>query len=120
MQPRNDPDRIYVPFDDHRLVATAGLVLTVTSAHHLELGKLVDHHIDLGDAPGQCSFSRQLLVRFVDPPSALVKCAEIHSLPCVISLTRLEHPHLRRHSHAEITKVLRSSDELTYGLLLRR
>ena len=27
MLPRNDPDRIQVTFDDHRLVANAGLIL---------------------------------------------------------------------------------------------
>ena len=31
MLPRNDPDRIHVTFDDHRLVANAGLILPVTS-----------------------------------------------------------------------------------------
>ena len=29
MLPRNDPDRIHVAFDDHRLVANAGLLLPV-------------------------------------------------------------------------------------------
>ena len=27
MLPRNDPDRIHIAFDDHRLVANAGLIL---------------------------------------------------------------------------------------------
>ena len=30
MLPRNHPDRIHVAFDDHRLVANAGLLLPVT------------------------------------------------------------------------------------------
>ena len=42
------PDRIHVAFDDHRLVANAGLLLPVTLAHHLGLGELVDRHVDLG------------------------------------------------------------------------
>ena len=50
MLPRNDPDRIKIAFDDHRLVANAGLILPVTLAHHLGLGALVDSHVDLGDA----------------------------------------------------------------------
>ena len=37
MLPRNHPDRIHVAFDDHRLVANAGLLLPVTLAHHLGL-----------------------------------------------------------------------------------
>ena len=46
MLSRNDPDRIKIAFDDHRLVANAGLLLPVTLAHHLGLGQLVDHHVD--------------------------------------------------------------------------
>ena len=30
MLPRNHPDRIHVAFDDHRLVANAGLLLPAT------------------------------------------------------------------------------------------
>ena len=41
MLPRNDPDRIQIAFDDHRLVANAGLILPVTLAHHVGLGELV-------------------------------------------------------------------------------
>ena len=53
MLPRNHPDRIRVAFDDHRLVANAGLLLPATLAQHLGLGELVDHHLDLGSAPGR-------------------------------------------------------------------
>ena len=53
MLPRNHPDRIRVSFDDHRLVANAGLLLPATLAHHLGLRELVDHHLDLGVAPGR-------------------------------------------------------------------
>ena len=52
MLPPERPDRIHVAFDDHRLVANAGLLLPVTLAHHLGLGELVDRHVDLGRAPG--------------------------------------------------------------------
>ena len=48
MLPRQQPDRIQVAFDDHRLVANAGLILPITLAHHLGLGELVDRHVDLG------------------------------------------------------------------------
>ena len=51
MLPRNHPDRIRIVFDDHRLVANAGLLLPATLAQHLGLRELVDHHLDLiGDA----------------------------------------------------------------------
>ena len=48
MLPRNDPDRIQVAFDDHRLVANAGLILPATLGQHLGLPELVDRHLDLG------------------------------------------------------------------------
>ena len=40
MLPRNDPDRIQITFDDHRLVANAGLILPATLALHLGLPQL--------------------------------------------------------------------------------
>ena len=55
------PDRIHVAFDDHRLVANAGLLLPVTLAHRLDLGKLVDSHLDLGDAPGRANAGDKML-----------------------------------------------------------
>ena len=59
MLPLEHPDRIHVAFDDHRLVANAGLLLPVTLAHHLELGELVDNNVDLGDAPGRANAGEQ-------------------------------------------------------------
>ena len=41
MLPRNHPDRIQVAFDDHRLVANAGLILLATLALHLGLPQLL-------------------------------------------------------------------------------
>ena len=61
MLPRNDPDRIQIAFDDHRLVANAGLILPVTLAHHLGLGELVDNYVDLGDALGRANKGDKLL-----------------------------------------------------------
>ena len=61
MLPRNDPDRIQVTFDDHRLVANAGLLLPVTLALHLGLRELVDNHVDLGDAPGRANAGDKML-----------------------------------------------------------
>ena len=53
------PDRIQITFDDRRLVANAGLLLPVTLAQHLGLRELVDHHLDLGNAPGRANTGRQ-------------------------------------------------------------
>ena len=55
MLPNNRPDRIHVAFDDHRLVANAGLLLPATLALSLDLGELVDSHVDLGRAPGRAN-----------------------------------------------------------------
>ena len=69
--PRNDPDRIHVSFDDHRLLADAGLILPVPLAHHLGLDELVDRHVDLGDAPGRANAGDKMLTLVA---SALTRC----------------------------------------------
>ena len=61
MLPRNHPDRIKIAFDDHRLVANAGLLLPATLAQRLGLGELVDNHVDLGDAPGRANTGDKLM-----------------------------------------------------------
>ncbi len=55
MLPRNDPDRIQITFDDHRLVNNAGLILPDTLAQHLSLPQLVQQRLDLGNAPGRAN-----------------------------------------------------------------
>ena len=62
MLPRNGPDRIQVAFDDHRLMANAGLILPDTLAHRLGLGELVDNHVDLGRAPGRANAGDKMMV----------------------------------------------------------
>ena len=61
MLPQNKPDRIRIAFDDHRLVANAGLLLPATLARHLGLRELVDHHLDLGGAPGRANTGDKML-----------------------------------------------------------
>ena len=61
MLPRNQPDRIRIVFDDHRLVANAGLLLPATLARHLGLRELVDHHLDRGGAPGRANTGDKLM-----------------------------------------------------------
>ena len=48
-------------FDDHRLVADAGLLLPVTLAGRLGLNELVESHLDLGDAPGRANAGDEML-----------------------------------------------------------
>ena len=61
MLPHEHSDRIQIAFDDHRLVANAGLLLPVTLAQHLGLRELVDSHVDLGDAPGRANTGDKML-----------------------------------------------------------
>ena len=58
---RNHHDRIRVSFDDHRLVANAGLILPATLALHLGLPQLVRMHLDLGDAPGRANTGDKMM-----------------------------------------------------------
>ena len=61
MLPPERPDRIHVDFDDHRLVANAGLILPITLAHHLGPGELAEIHVDLADAPSRANDGDKLL-----------------------------------------------------------
>ena len=61
MLPLEHPDRIRVAFDDHHLVANAGLMLPATLALRLGLGELVDRYLYLGRAPGWANTGDKLM-----------------------------------------------------------
>ena len=61
MLPRHHPDRIQIAFDDHRLVANAGLLLPATLALHLGLPELVQQRLNLGDAPGRANTGDKMM-----------------------------------------------------------
>ena len=61
MLPLSEPDRIRIAFDDHRLVANAGLILPVTLARRLGLRELASNHVDLGNAPGRANTGDKML-----------------------------------------------------------
>ena len=61
MLPRNHPDRIQIAFDDHRLVANAGLMLPATLALRLGLPQLLRKHLDLGGAPGRANTGDKMM-----------------------------------------------------------
>ena len=61
MLPRHHPDRIRIAFDDHRLVANAGLILPATLARRLGLPELVHNHLDLGRAPGRANTGDKMM-----------------------------------------------------------
>ena len=61
MLPLEQPDRIQIAFDDHRLVANTGLLLPVTLAQRLGRSQLVDRHVDLGRAPGRANTGDKMM-----------------------------------------------------------
>ena len=61
MLPLEHPDRIQIAFDDHRLVANAGLILPATLALRLGLPELVRQRLDLGDAPGRANTGDKMM-----------------------------------------------------------
>ena len=61
MLPPNNPERMRMVFDDHRLVANAGLLLLATLAQHQGLRELADQHLDLGGAPGRANTGDKML-----------------------------------------------------------
>ena len=93
MLPQNKPDRIRIVFDDHRLVANAGLLLPATLARHLGLRELVDHHLDLGGAPGRANTGDKMLTLVasalaggdcIDDADALRAGGTVGVLGCVV------------------------------------
>ena len=61
MLPLEHPERIQIAFDDHRLVADAGLLLPATLSLRLGLGELVDRCLELVDAPGRANTGDKLM-----------------------------------------------------------
>ena len=93
MLPQNNPDRIRILFDDHRLVANVGLLLPATLARHLGLRELVDHHLDLGGAPGRANTGDKMLTLVasalaggdcIDDADALRAGGTVGVLGCVV------------------------------------
>ena len=124
MLPLESPGRIQIAFDDHRLVANAGLILPVTLAHHLGLGELVDQHVDLGDAVGRANAGDKTLTLVasalaggdcIDDADALRAGSTERVLCCVVKAPSTLGTFLRsfRWGHA------RQLDRVTRELLAR-
>ncbi len=120
MLPCNDPDRIHVAFDDHRLVADAGLILPVTLALHLGLGELVDNHVDLGDAPGRANAGDKLLTLAasalaggdcIDDADALRPGGTEQALGCVVKAPSTLRTFLRSFRWGHVRQLDRVSRE---------
>ena len=121
MLPRNHPDRIQIAFDDHRLVANAGLLLPVTLAQHLGLREVVDSHVDLGDAPGRANPGDKLLSLvasalaggdFIDDADVLRTGGTAGAIGCVVKAPSTLGTFLRSFRWGHVRQLDRVSREL--------
>ena len=121
MLPRNHPDRIRIAFDDHRLVANAGLMLPATLALHLGLSELVDRHLDLGDTPGRANTGDKLMTLVasalaggdcIDDAEALRSGGTASVLGCVVKAPSTLGTFLRSFRWGHVRQLDRVSREL--------
>ncbi len=121
MLPQNNPDRIGVVFDDHRLVANAGLLLPATLAQHLGLRELADHHLDLGCAPGRANTGDKMLTLvasalaggdFIDDADALRAGGTVGVLGCVVKAPSTLGTFLRSFRWGHVRQLDRVSRQL--------
>ena len=121
MLPQNNPDRIRILFDDHRLVANAGLLLSATLARHLGLRELVDHHLDLGGAPGRANTGDKMLTLVasalaggdcIDDADALRAGGTVGVLGCVVKAPSTLGTFLRSFRWGHVRQLDRVSRQL--------
>ena len=121
MLPRNHPDRIQIAFDDHRLVANAGLILPATLALHLGLPQLVDRHLDLGRAPGRANPGDKMMTLVasalvggdcIDDADALRAGGTARVLGCVVKAPSTLGTFLRSFRWGHVRQLDRVSREL--------
>ena len=121
MLPLESPHRIRVAFDDHRLVANAGLLLPATLALRLGLGELVDSHVDLGCAPGRANTGDKLMTLVasalaggdcIDDADALRSGGTARVLGCVVKAPSTLGTFLRSFRWGHVRQLDRVSREL--------
>ena len=121
MLPRKHPDGIHVAFDDHRLVANAGMLLPATLALRLGLGELVDQHVDLGDAPGRANAGDKLMTLVasalaggdcIDDADALRSGSTGRVLGCVVKVPSTLGTFLRSFRWSHVRQLDRVNREL--------
>ena len=119
MLPTSDPERIDIAFDDHRLVADAGLLLPATLAQHLGLQELADSY--LGDAPGRANAGDKLLTLIasalaggecIDDAAALRAGGTASVLGCTVKAPSTLGTFLRSFSWGHVRQLDRLSREL--------
>ena len=121
MLPPESPHRIRVAFDDHRLVANAGLLLPATLALRLGLGELVDRHVDLGCASGRANTGDKLMTLVasalaggdcIDDADALRSGGTARVLGCVVKAPSTLGTFLRSFRWGHVRQLDRVSREL--------
>ena len=121
MLPRNHPDRIQIAFDDHRLVANAGLMLPATLARRLGLPQLADRCLDLGCAPGRANTGDKLMTLVasalaggdcIDDADALRSGGTASVLGCVVKAPSTLGTFLRSFRWGHVRQLDRVSREL--------
>ena len=121
MLPREHPDRIRIAFDDHRLVANAGLMLPETLAQRLGLSRLVDRYLDLGNAPGRANTGDKLMTLVasvlaggdcIDDADALRSGGTASVLGCVVKAPSTLGTFLRSFRWGHVRQLDRVSREL--------
>ena len=121
MLPRNHPDHIRIAFDDHRLVANAGLLLPATLAQHLGLPQLVDRHLDLGRAPGRANTGDKMMTLLasalaggdcIDDADVLRTGGTAYTLGCAVKAPSTLGTFLRSFRWGHVRQLDRVSREL--------
>ena len=121
MLPLERPDRIQIVFDDHRLVANAGLLLPATLALRLGLGELADQHVDLGAALGRANPGDKLMTLVasalaggdcIDDADALRSGSTGRVLGCVVKAPSTLGTFLRSFRWCHVRQLDRVSREL--------
>ena len=121
MLPLEHPDCIHVAFDDHRLVANAGLLLPASLALRLGLPQLVQMHLDLGAAPGRANTGDKMLTLVasalaggdcIDDADALRSGGTARVLGCVVKAPSTLGTFLRSFRWGHVRQLDRVSREL--------
>ena len=121
MLPLEHPDRIQITFDDHRLINNAGLLLPATLAQRVGMQKLVDHYLDLGDAPGRANPGDKLMTLVasalaggdcIDDTDALRSGSTGRVLGCVVKAPSTLGTFLRSFRWGHVRQLDRVSREL--------
>ena len=121
MLPLEQPDRIQIAFDDHRLIDNAGLLPPSTLAQHVGLLELVDHYLELGIAPGRANPGDKLMTLVasslaggdcIDDTDALPSGSTGRVQGCVVKAPSTLGPFLRSFRWGDIRQLDRVSREL--------